>query len=256
MLIDSHCHIDFDDFAPDRALVIRNAQQLGVQKIVVPAVAQATWQRAINICNEFTALELALGLHPIFIQQHQPHHLAELDALITALRPLAVGEIGLDYYLPELDREKQRAYLSKQLIIANRHRLPVIIHCRKAHDDCLKLLTETPVPGGIIHAFNGSMQQAEKYLEKGFLLGFGGMLTYARSRKLRRLAQSLPLASMVLETDAPDMTVAAHQGQRNSPEYLPDIAAELASIKGISVAEVATTTSNNFAQLFSVASLE
>lgn len=249
MLIDTHCHLDFAEFDDDREQVIHKASKLGVKKIVIPAVSQATWLKTIGTCelnaSKESSLYPALGMHPVFINAHQPQHLTELDSLIVKHSPVAVGEIGLDYYLRELDRDKQNLFFTKQLIIANRHHLPVIIHCRKAHDDCLDLLRETPVRGGIIHAFNGSIQQAHSYLKMGFLLGFGGMLTYSRSNKLKRLVEQLPLAGIVLETDAPDMVVAQHRGGRNSPEFLPLIADAVAQIKGISAAQVATQTSDN-----------
>ena len=203
-LIDTHCHIDFAVFDEDREQVLRHAATLGVKTIVVPAVSADSWQQTIQICspNSVTArplkpqaegsfkseaegsskLLLALGLHPIFIEQHQPQHLTELDTLVSQHSPIAIGEIGLDFFQKELDREKQLAYFSKQLIIAKRHHLPVIIHNRKAHDECIKLLSQHKLKGGIIHAFNGSIQQAEKYIELGYLLGFGGMLTYHRSQ--------------------------------------------------------------------------
>jgi TatD DNase family protein len=279
-LVDTHCHIDFAVFDKDRDQILWRATALGVKTIVVPSVSASSWQQTIEICaprlsdegalNTNTQgslsttaegsiksavrgpakLLLALGLHPIFIDQHQPQHLTELDILISQHSPIAVGEIGLDFFQRELDREKQFAYFTKQLIIAKRHALPVIIHNRKAHDECIRLLSEHQLKGGIIHAFNGSIQQAEKYIELGFLLGFGGMLTYQHSRKLRQLAKTLPIDSLVLETDAPDMTVSQHAGQRNSPEYLPLILKELAEIRQMKISDVAQACTQNFRNVF------
>jgi len=251
-MIDTHCHLDFSDFDTDRDQVIANAHANSVSKIVVPAVSQATWHTTIRVCQQYTGCYLALGLHPVFIDNHQPQHLTELDELISQHRPIAVGEIGLDFYLKKLDREKQLAFFTKQLIIAKQHKLPVIIHNRKAHDDCLRLLQEHPVNGGIIHAFNGSVQHAQKYIELGFALGFGGMLTFERSSKLRSLAQTIPLENIVLETDAPDMVVSEHIGERNSPEYLPLIASTLAELKLIPEQTVAATTSSTARKILSI----
>lgn len=248
--IDSHCHLDFDDFALDRDDVLKRAKQHGVRDIIIPAVSAQTWQRTIAVCEANLSCHLALGLHPIFIQQHQPQHLIHLNQLIESQGCIAVGEIGLDYYLKNLDREKQLAFFSKQLIIAKQCDLPVIIHNRKAHDECIALLQEHQVNSGIIHAFNGSIQQAEKYQQMGFLLGFGGMLTYARSAKLRKLAAAIDLQHIALETDAPDMTVEQHRGQRNSPEYIPLIAEAVAEIKGVSLQEVAEVTTKNVKGMF------
>jgi TatD DNase family protein len=253
-LIDTHCHIDFTEFDDDRERVLNNAADFGVNTLLIPAVNAATWHNTVTVCESYTNhhntnLLLALGLHPVFIDQHQPQHLSELDALIKKHKPVAVGEIGLDFYLKDLDREKQLNYFVKQLIIAKRHYLPVIIHNRKAHDECIHELTNQPVSGGIIHAFNGSIQQAQKYIELGFLLGFGGTLTNPRSRKIRNLALEIPLDAIVLETDAPDMPVYPRIG-RNSPEYLPSILYELARLKQLEPNQVAETCRNNFDSVF------
>ena len=250
-LVDTHCHIDFKEFDSDRDLIIAQAQAAGVLDIIVPAVAQGSWNKTITICQRYSQCHLALGLHPVFIDQHQPQHLIELDTLLKTTPTIAVGEIGLDFFLKELDREKQKIFFSKQLIIAKKHKLPVIIHNRKAHDECILMLNETGANSGIIHAFNGSIQQAEKYIELGFLLGFGGMLTYQRSNKLKALVKQLPIESIVLETDAPDMTVQQHHGKRNSPHYLPYVLDSIVEVKKIDINEVATICSNNARQLFS-----
>jgi len=255
-MIDTHCHLDFHEFDQDREAVLGRCATNGVEKIVVPAVSAGTFSRTIRVCNYYPNLELALGLHPIFIEAHQPQDLVELDSLIEQHSPKAVGEIGLDFYdkrlISENLKEKQIAFFTKQLIIAKQRDLPVIIHNRKAHDECLALLNESRLRGGIIHAFNGSIKQAEKYIELGFLLGFGGMLTFERSSKLRKLAEQLPLNSIVLETDAPDMTVAQHKGQRNSPEYLPFIQQALASIKHCSLTAIAEATSQNAKRVLAI----
>ena len=169
---------------------------------------------------------------------------------MSQYRPVAIGEIGLDYFDKQADKEKQTAFFTKQLIIAKQHALPVIIHNRKAHDQCINLIKEIEPVGGIIHAFNGSIQQAEKYIELGFLLGFGGMLTFERSTKLKNLARQIPLSSIALETDAPDMAVEQHRGERNSPAYLPFIQSALSSIKNISLSEISDVTSANVRRVF------
>ncbi|MBX2847596.1 MAG: TatD family hydrolase [Acidiferrobacterales bacterium] len=248
-LIDTHCHIDFEDFDEDRDVIIQQAYELGVRDLIVPSVAQSSWLKTIKISEFYSQCHLALGLHPVFIEHHQPDHLAELDKMVQVHQPIAIGEIGLDFYGKNLDKEKQKLFFSKQLIIANKHSLPVIIHNRKAHDECITLLREFDVKRGIIHAFNGSVQQAEKYIELGFLLGFGGMLTFERSRKIRNLVARLPLENIVLETDAPDMTVKQHQGNRNSPHYLPYILQSLAEIKQISLPAAAKITTKNAKKL-------
>ena len=263
-LVDTHCHLDFDDFDIDRENVLKQAKQSGVCDIIVPSVTAATWHKTMELCNTVPSCHLALGLHPIFISQHQPQHLSELENLIASSKQhssqasqtqaIAVGEIGLDFYsksqLALSEREKQIAYFSKQLIIAKQAQLPAIIHNRKAHDECLRLLLEHSLCGGVIHAFNGSLQQAEKYIELGFALGFGGMLTYERSTKLRALAKAIPLEHIVLETDAPDMAMSQHRGQRNSPAHLHYVLQALAEIKQQALADVAATTTANALRIF------
>lgn len=251
-MIDSHCHLDFPDFDHDRQTVLQRCAAITINDIIIPAVSGDTFARTISTCESNHALHLALGLHPIFIGQHQPQDLNTLDQLIEQHQPIAVGEIGLDFHSSSvnLDKEKQIMFFTKQLIIAKHHQLPVIIHNRKAHDLCLDLLQEMDINGGIIHAFNGSIQQAHKYIERGFLLGFGGMLTFERSSKLRKLAKQIPLTAIALETDAPDMTVQQHKGERNSPEYLGYVQAALAQIKSISANDVDQITSTNVRELF------
>ncbi len=244
-IIDTHCHLDVSEFDADRDAVMARALLAGVSDIVVPAIRRASWNALLDFCASRSCLHPALGLHPVYLVEHRDEDIPALDAALAARRPVAVGEIGLDYYLRDLDRKRQRALCGAQLDLAVRHDLPVILHVRKAHDDMLAMLRERSVTGGIVHAFNGSEQHGLKYAELGFALGFGGMLTFERSRKLRNLAAALPLNALVLETDAPDMTPAAHRGRRNSPEYLPECLAALAEVRGMPVEEVARATSDN-----------
>lgn len=241
-LIDTHCHIDSQEFDDDRDRVLQRAVESNVEKIIVPAVTQSRWQRLLSICAQSDFLYPALGLHPVYIAQHNDSDLDDLEQQLEKQSLLAIGEIGLDYYIKGIDRSAQRKLLDSQLSIASKHRLPVILHCRKAYDDLINLLASHQLYGGISHAFNGSIQHAYKLIDLGFKLGFGGMLTYERSRKLRKLAKDLPLCSIVLETDSPDLTVAQHRGQRNSPEYLPFVLQALACVRVEPVEELALKT--------------
>lgn len=250
MLIDSHCHIDVDAFDHDREQVITRAHLAGVKKIIVPAIQSRTWDRLLAICAQHKSLYPALGLHPLFSPSHTEPDFSLLEKYIQDFQPIAVGEIGLDFYSENADREKQLLFFNRQLELAQQISLPVILHVRKAHDQILESLKQIRVTGGVCHAFNGSMQQAEQYIELGFKLGFGGMLSYERSTRLRRLAAELPLESIVLETDAPDMTVASHQGERNSPEYLPECLLALARVRGLEPSQVASATTENCLQVF------
>ena len=246
-LIDTHCHLDHEQFSLDRVEILENCQKLGISKIVIPATRAAGWLQLLMLCETQKGLYPALGLHPVFIASHKEKDIKELEKWIADHRQqvIAVGEIGLDYYDKQLDRKRQQTLFEAQLHIAQEADLPVILHVRKAHDRVLKTLKRNPVKGGIVHAFAGSEQQAQRYIDLGFKLGFGGTLTYEKSRRIRQLALNLPIESMVLETDAPDMAVAAHHGQRNSPEYLVDVFYSLAELRGESKQAIAKQTTRN-----------
>lgn len=244
-IIDSHCHLDVEVFDADRQAVLSRARRGGVTAIVVPGIDAAGWDKLWSLCASEPDLYPALGLHPMFIDRHRDQDLDRLKALLTQTRPIAIGEIGLDFFVKSLDRKHQQSLFEAQLELAREVGLPVLLHVRKAHDEVLATLRRISVPGGISHAFNGSLQQAGKYIDLGFKLGFGGMLTYERSHKLHKLAKALPLDAIVLETDAPDMTVAQHRGERNSPEYLPLCLNALAQQRNQEPEAVAQQTSFN-----------
>jgi len=251
-LIDTHCHLDVAAFDADRRQVLVRAQQQGVRRMVVPAVDAGHWAGLIQLCQSEQALFPALGLHPVYLQAHKREDISALEREIENQRPVAVGEIGLDYFIRELDREKQQALFEAQLEVARNAALPVILHVRKAHDQVLSTLRRIRVRGGTVHAFNGSLQQARQYIELGFKLGFGGMLTYQRSSRIRRLAEDLPVDVIVLETDAPDMVVSAHRGKRNSPEYLPHCLRALADVRNEDIDYLARQTTSNACSVFSL----
>lgn len=249
-LIDSHCHLDFHTFDHDREAVLSRCVEQGIRDIIVPGVTHNSWPRLIDICAQNSMLHLALGLHPMFMHEHQSSDVEALDWAINDYQPIAVGEIGLDYYLPGHDKKAQMALFEAQIKLAEKFELPVILHVRKAHDEVLKVLREHSLKGGIVHAFNGSMQQAEFYHKLGFLFGVGGALTYPRAQKLQGLFKALPIDSIVLETDAPDMPLAGHQGERNTPEMIPIILDKLTEIRGETRSQIATATTRNCKQLF------
>ncbi len=244
-LIDTHCHLDAPEFDADRAQVLARARANGVHHMVVPGVDAAGWDGLLALCRAEPGLYPALGLHPVYTARHRDRDLDDLARRLEAGGLVAVGEIGLDFHVGDADVERQQALLEAQLAMARDAGLPVILHVRKAHDAMLATLRRLRVRGGIAHAFNGSLQQGLAYHDLGFCLGFGGMLTYERSTRLRRLARELPLEAIVLETDAPDLTVAAHRGERNSPEYLPHCLHALAEVREMDPAEAARWTTAN-----------
>lgn len=257
---DSHCHLNFPDFDSDRDQVLRQCYSIGVEDLCIPATRFIEWESLLHTLSSQThrqpQLHIALGLHPCFLNDHQPEHLEDLDRLLTSQKHqiAAIGEAGLDFYdkqVTEEQRQSQLYFFTEQVKLACKHELPLIIHARKSHDQILKILRQLqPTKGGIIHAFSGSEQQAHQYIELNFRLGFGGGITYPRARKTRQLATSLPLESIVLETDAPDMPLQGLQGQRNSPEQIPVVAECLASLRSESLQYIATVTTANCKKLF------
>jgi TatD DNase family protein len=250
MLIDTHCHLDAAEFDLDRAEVAASALNQSVGAIVIPAVARENFQQVIDLSHQHAQCKFALGIHPMYVDNAHPSDLTLLKKLITeqisSQKLVAVGEIGLDFFVTQQNRETQEYFFSEQLKIAQAFNLPVILHVRRAVDDVLKHLRKHKVVGGIAHAFNGSAQQAEIFIELGFKLGFGGAMTYPRALKIRELAKNLPLESIVLETDSPDIPPAwlGTKG-RNSPAELMKIAQILADLRGIEVAQIIEITGKN-----------
>ena len=192
----------------------------------------------------------AIGLHPMYLSHHRPHHFDELVGLVEAGGLVALGEVGLDYYRTDLDRDEQQQLFDQQLLLAKKAGLPLLLHVRKAHDQVLSLLRKRRFPhGGIVHAFSGSLQQAQHYIKLGFKISFCGTLTFERARKIRALARELPLSEMVLETDSPDMPPASQHGQRNVPANIVEVAQTLADIRQQPLEQVAQITSDNACQL-------
>lgn len=256
--IDTHCHLDAAEFAPDAAAVRARAAAAGVAHCVLPAVDPRNFD-AVRALAHRHGDSYALGIHPLCTPHATEADLELLDRALLAHRAdprlVAVGEIGLDYFVPGLDAGRQELFYREQLALARRHGLPVLLHVRRSADQLLKQLRRIPV-AGIAHAFNGSAQQAGEFLRLGFKLGFGGTVTYERSLQIRRLARELPLDALVLETDAPDIpphwlyrtaqerAEGAAQG-RNEPAHLPRIGAELAQLRGLAPDELAEASTRN-----------
>lgn len=252
-LFDTHCHLDVEMFDADREAVLTRARARGVTRLVIPGLYLGGWQQLLSLCEQEEGLYPALGLHPLYLEQHRLEDIYALAEWVNEHKPIAIGEIGLDFHIKELDQKRQHQLFEAQLGIARESDLPVLLHVRKAHDQILATLRRLTVRGGIAHAFNGSLQQAQQYIDLGFKLGFGGMVTYERSSKLRRMVKALPLSAMVLETDAPDMSPADHHGERNSPEYLPEVLTALAGLRDESPEEIAAQTTINACELFGIA---
>ena len=245
MLIDTHCHLDAAEFDADRDAVIARARAAGVDVFVVPAVTAAGFDALDALADATPGMVRAFGLHPMFIASAQPADLDRLAARLARDDVVAVGEIGLDAYVESPTLEAQRPWFEAQLDLARQFDLPVILHVRRAVDAIIQAVRRVGVRGGIAHAFNGSRQQADMLLVRGFKLGFGGTLTYPGSRRIRALASELPAAAIVLETDAPDIAPFWARGQRNEPTAVRRIAETLAELRGESLDTVANSTCAN-----------
>jgi TatD DNase family protein len=253
MWIDTHCHLDAGEFAGTESAVAERAGRQGVSGIVIPAIARSNFDVVAALANRHPNCAYALGIHPIYVPQAEERDLAALRAAVVSAmhdpRFVAIGEIGLDFFVPGLNasplREKQEHFYSEQLKIARDFDLPVLLHVRRSQDIILKYLRRIRLRGGIAHAFNGSHQQAHAFIELGFKLGFGGAMTFPRALQIRRLAAEVPKHALVLETDAPDISPVWLHPQRNSPEELPRIGEVMANLRAMPVHVLAQITSEN-----------
>ncbi len=245
-LIDTHCHIDIQAFEGRFDNLLKNARRVGVLKMILPGVDREGWGRIMTLCRREAGLYAAPGLHPMYLAHHHPQHLEELAALAGGGNVVAIGEIGLDYHVPGLDRIVQQQLFEQQLKIAAKAGLPILLHVRKAHDQVLATLRRTRFRfGGIVHAFNGSLQQAGQFIKLGFVIAICGTITYDRARRIRNIATLLPPETLVVETDAPDIPLAGHRDADNLPEHLPEVLAALSGLRGENVALTAQYTTAN-----------
>ncbi len=244
VFVDTHCHLDASEFDADRQDVAQAARAGGVETIVVPSVERANFASVSALCRDLPGCAPAYGIHPMFVERACAEDLVALRETLRSNPAIAVGEIGLDFFVAQRDEELQEYYFVEQLKIAREFDLPVILHVRSAIDAVLKYVRRIPVRGGIAHAFNGSRSQAEAFIALGFKLGFGGTLTFPRATRIRELAAKLPIDTIVLETDAPDIPPSWLNRGRNAPGELPRIAKTLAELRGMTLLEVAQATTS------------
>lgn len=253
MWIDTHCHLDAGEFGGASDAIARHAGHKGVSRIVIPAVDRHNFGSVRDLSTRQPNCCYALGIHPICVPEAAEEDLDLLrDTVAAAMddpKLVAIGEIGLDFFLPNLCepvmRQKQEYFYQAQLKLARDFGLPVLLHVRRSQDIILKYLRRISLPGGIAHAFNGSFQQAETFIGLGFRLGFGGAMTFPRALQIRRLASTVPASALVLETDAPDISPVWLHPERNTPEQLPRIGATLAELRSLLVGEIASLTTAN-----------
>ena len=256
MWLDTHCHLDAPEFLADLGQIIENAQVVGVQGILLPAVRANDFVAVKELVHTYKDripyLVYTLGIHPLYADRAKEEDLKTLDQAVTEALDdphfVGIGEIGLDYFVPDLDPHRQAFFFDAQLDLAQKKNLPVILHVRRSQDIILKALRQRSLSGGIAHAFNGSHQQAEQFIDLGFKLGFGGAATYERALQIRRLLKDLPISAIVTETDSPDIPPSWLKDEpvrRNEPAYLPRIAQVLAEVRDIDAEELARAVIDN-----------
>lgn len=249
-LYDSHSHLDAPEFDADREAVLARAEAAGVAQQLVPAVAFAAWPGLKATCGLRPGLKAAYGLHPMYLEAHRPEHLEALPVWIERERPAAVGECGLDFFVPGLGPDLQRHYFRRQLEIARDFGLPVVLHARRAVDEVIAMLRRIGGLRGVVHSWSGSEEQATQLFRLGFHLGIGGPVTFERARRLRRTVATMPLEHLLLETDSPDQPDASRRGQRNEPAFLVDVLRTVARLRGEDEARLAEATRRNAETLF------
>jgi TatD DNase family protein len=257
-LVDTHCHINFDSYDEDRDQVIERAAQVGVTRVINPAVDVETSKTVVELAARYEGLYAAVGVHPNSTARFAPEDLTAVESLAKAPKVVAIGEIGLDYYRDRSPKSAQVAAFEAQLALAAKLELPVIIHNREAHDDILSILEHwvSSLPPslkarpGVLHSFSAPAAIAERALKTGFCLGFTGPITYKNADDLRRIAASMPLDHILVETDGPFLTPMPYRGKRNEPAYIPYIVQRLAALKRIGDEAMAQATTENAERLF------
>lgn len=249
-LIDSHAHIDDKQLAKDLPDVLARALSNGIIAQVVPATHRENWPHIQSLCNEHDELFACYGLHPCFMDHHTSEHLHDLAYWLGRETPAAVGECGLDYSCDDVDKSAQQRLFAGQLSLAREFRLPIVIHAHKAVEDVIRMIRSSGHNHGLVHSFNGSLQQATRLIDLGYKLGFGGAVTYSRATRLQELIKAIPVESIVLETDAPYQPPSQYNGQRNEPAYITDVLRCVSEVKNLPVEELAQATTGNAIELF------
>ena len=249
-LIDSHCHLDDDRFDLDRDSVISRAKSLSIYKIIVPSTTANRWAKVKQVAATYAGVYPAYGMHPMFIEQHQAIHIRELDEWLDREQTVAVGECGIDFYQSRVDEKWQKQLFSEQLQLAVNHRLPVIVHVRKAMDEVISLLRKNKIERGVIHSFSGSLQQAQQLIDLGFKLGIAATVQFERAKKLRSVVAKVPDHALLLESDAPDQPGVNHRGGRNEPGYIVEHLKVIAELREFSELELSKILQRNSHEVF------
>lgn len=254
MLIDTHCHLDFEWFDEDREAMIARALEAGVKRMIVPAIDLAGCTAVLRLAEQYDEVYAAVGIHPNSTADWQDSWIGELRPFAQHEKVVAIGEIGLDYYRDHSPRPVQQQALRAQLELAAELDLPVILHNRESNEDIIRLLQESPLVGrdnpGVLHSFAADWPTAEAALAMGFYLGFTGPVTYKKADELRRIVAQVPLDRILVETDAPFLAPQQYRGKRNEPAYVRFVAERIAALHGLETAEFAQISTANAQRLF------
>ena len=254
-MIDSHCHINDELYKENPTEYVKEAEKAGVFQFLVVGFDEKSSELALDIANKNESCFTAVGIHPSDAKKAQPGDLDKIKELAKANKVIAIGEIGLDYYWDKEEevKEQQKEYFKEQIKIANELNLPISIHCRDAIEDCLQILKENPVKrGGIMHCYAGSLEISSQFIKLGFLLGFGGTVTFKNSVRPKEVAANVPSTSYVLETDAPYLTPHPFRGKENHSKYLYLVRDQIAELRGITPEQVEKETNENFKRVFGI----
>lgn len=254
MLIDTHSHIDLENFEDHFDKVIETAKEYGVEKIVIPGVSPVGFERIIDLCERYKNVFGAVGVHPEDVNSYDDNAEKLIREYIKHPKIVAIGEIGLDYYWDKSQVERQKEIFERQILIAKEFGKPVLVHDREAHLDIFEILKKTNASqiGVVMHCFSGSPEFAMECVREGFYIALGGVVTFKNAKKTKEVAKVVPLDKLLLETDAPYMAPVPFRGQENQPAFVKFVAQEIADLRGISFEEVALTTTKNAQNLLKI----
>jgi len=251
-LIDVHCHLDLEPFDEDRELVLERSVDNNISDIIIPGTQKIYWDKIRNLCTKHKQLHACYGLHPYWVNNHNKQDLKLLDTYIELYRPVAIGECGLDFRPQQADKDTQLNFFENQLLIAENHNLPVVIHSVKATEKVIEIIRKFKNLTGMIHSYSGSLEQAHQLIDLNFFISASGSVTYGRAKKMQSVMKEIPLTSLLLETDAPDQPDEKNSDKRNEPAYLVNTARFIAELRGDSFENIARQTTMNAEKLFGI----
>ena len=251
-LIDAHCHLDFEVFANDRAEVLQRAKDNNISDIIIPGTEKTFWDRIRSLCEKNPQLHACYGLHPYWLHRQNKQDIQHLDKYIEINRPVALGECGLDFRPQQADKKTQLYFFEAQLNIAENHQLPVVIHSVKATETVIQTIKKFKNLRGMIHSYSGSNEQAEQLIALNFLISISASITYDKTKKIKTVVKEISLASLLLETDAPDQPDQKNAGKRNEPAYLINTLAAISAIRKESQESITAQTTKNARALFDI----